>query len=450
MSNMHFQTPPNSTRGSTPEHEVQDGLTRRTGGLPHKLKQDDAPVDTMTRSRPASRTMSSKRSRPRSLDSSGESSDDSVIEPITPPPILRQLSRFVKRAKMDPKQYQRDVADVLDSLFIENQSCPDESVTQVVVPEGNVDLEHGLQQLSPVAVAQAVVTMHAEVEFRRARALTRAHEIHATAQRLRLLHMVLEDESEVYANATLEPLDTSIEEIFKCTKNQTQDNMHQGITMYSQEVMSFAAADSQLDHFEGIAQSNLWDEERIGTVIRAGLRTLLPRHGTAPYLLLSAQRSDAIAKQIMVLVELKVALGSGQLTIEDSIGIRSTILASQKRLQRAKDATLIRLVTPNPSALNISQRILPVRLSQGARVRPRPIAPCPPVARSIIAGCHNHTSGATPAANLAVFESQPSLNERNSEMEKNDLDIIMDLENLNVGNSFDGDSDAMQGTHSSF
>jgi len=272
---MHFHTPPNSTRGSTPDCEGKDELGERTAGLSHRLEQDSSSaLDTMTPSRPASRNIHTtlKRARSRSLDSTNDSSDDGMTEPITPPPILRQLSRFVKRAKMDPKPYQRDVADALDSLFLENQTCPDESVTQIVLPEvclsmyihallidpisyqGNVELEHDLQQLSPHAVAQAVVTMHAEVEFRRVRALARAHEIHATTQRLRLLHMVLEDEGEIYANAALEPLDTSIGEIVNCSKNQTRDDLNLGITAYSREVMSFAVADSQLDHFEGTAR----------------------------------------------------------------------------------------------------------------------------------------------------------------------------------------------------
>jgi hypothetical protein len=102
-------------------------------------------------------------------------------------------------------------------------------------------------------MAQAVVTMHAEVEFRRVRALARAHEINATAQRLRLLHMVLEDEGELYANAASEPLDTSVGELLKCTKNQIRGNINLGVAAYSQDVMSFAVADSHLDRFEGTA-----------------------------------------------------------------------------------------------------------------------------------------------------------------------------------------------------
>ncbi|KAG1723903.1 hypothetical protein EDD22DRAFT_853895 [Suillus occidentalis] len=244
---MHFQTPPNSTRGSTPDSEDKDELRPHTTGLSHRLKQDSPPVlGSTTSSHSPSRHIdkSLKRARSPSLDSTYDSSDDGITEPITPPPILRELSRFVKRAKTDPKPYQRDVADAIDSLFLENRLRPDDPV----------ELERDLQQLSPQAVAQAVVTMHAEVEFRRVRALARAHEINATSQRLRLLHMVLEDEGEVYANAASEPLDTSVEEIFKYKKNRVPDSIGQGIATYSQDVMSFAVADSHLDCFEGTAR----------------------------------------------------------------------------------------------------------------------------------------------------------------------------------------------------
>ncbi|KAG1723739.1 hypothetical protein EDD22DRAFT_853912 [Suillus occidentalis] len=109
--------------------------------------------------------------------------------------------------------------DAIDSLFLENRLRPDDPV----------ELERDLQQLSPQAVAQAVVTMHAEVEFRH-------------------------DEGEVYANAASEPLDTSVEEIFKYKKNRVPDSIGQGIATYSQDVMSFAVADSHLDCFEGTAR----------------------------------------------------------------------------------------------------------------------------------------------------------------------------------------------------
>ncbi|KAG2108993.1 uncharacterized protein F5147DRAFT_773328 [Suillus discolor] len=278
--NMHFHTPPNSTRGSTPDYEGKDELRQHTAGLLHKLEQDSPPaLNNMTPSRPPSRNVHTtlKHARSRSLDSTYDSSDDGITEPITPPPILCQLSRFVKRAKTDPKPYQRDVADALGSLFLENQSCPDNSASQ-----GNVELEDDLQQLSPEAVAQAVVTMHAEVEFRCVRALARAHEINATAQCLRLLHMVLEDEGEIYANAALEPLDTSIGEIIKCTKNQTRDDINLGVAAYSREVMSFAAADSQLDHFEGTC----YDWDRSSCLSPSGLR-----FGETDMVLLSIERS---------------------------------------------------------------------------------------------------------------------------------------------------------------
>lgn len=114
-----------------------------------------------------------------------------------------------------------------------------------------------MQPLSAVAVAQAVVTMHAEVEFRRARALARAHQVNAATQRLRLLHIALEVEGEAYANASSEPLETSIREIAKTNKKNTRDEINLGVAAFSQDVMSFDVADSHFDHFEGICRMSL-------------------------------------------------------------------------------------------------------------------------------------------------------------------------------------------------
>ncbi|KAG1762424.1 hypothetical protein EDD22DRAFT_847104 [Suillus occidentalis] len=246
---MHFHTPPNSTRGSTPDDEVKDDLRHRTTRHSHGSEQDSPPaLDSRTPCCSASRSIHSsmKRARSPSLDSTCDSSDDEINEPVTPPPIIRQLSRFVKRAKTDPKPFQRDVADAVDCLFLENQLSPDDSV--------NVDLEQNVQPLSDVAVAQAVVTMHAEVEFRRARALARAHQVNAATQRLRLLHIALEVEGEAYAYAASEPLETSIGEMAKMNKKDTRDEINLGVAAFSQDVMSFAVADSHFDHLEGICR----------------------------------------------------------------------------------------------------------------------------------------------------------------------------------------------------
>lgn len=131
---MHFHTPPNSTRGSTPDSEDKVELGQTTG---LSLRQDSPPaLDSTASIRSPSRHKDKplKRARSWSLDSLSDSSDDSgITEPVTPPPILRELCRFVKRARTDPKPYQRDAADALDSLFIDKKPCSKDPVSQVVL-----------------------------------------------------------------------------------------------------------------------------------------------------------------------------------------------------------------------------------------------------------------------------------------------------------------------------
>jgi hypothetical protein len=78
-----------------------------------------------------------------------------------------------------------------------------------------------------------------------------------------------------------------------------------------------------------------------------------------------------------------------------------------------------------------------------ARVHLKPIASCKNLARlkSITAAYHG-TSIDAPVASLAVSKSQHSLNETDLEMEQTNIDIVMDLEDLNFGISFDSDTDS--------
>jgi hypothetical protein len=78
-----------------------------------------------------------------------------------------------------------------------------------------------------------------------------------------------------------------------------------------------------------------------------------------------------------------------------------------------------------------------------ARVHLKPIASCNNLARlKSITAAYRGTSIDAPAASLAVSKSQHSLNEMNLEMGQTDIDIAMDLEDLNFGISFDGDTDS--------
>ncbi|KAG1823914.1 uncharacterized protein BJ212DRAFT_1296430 [Suillus subaureus] len=67
------------------------------------------------------------------------------------------------------------------------------------------------------------------------------HQMH-----LKFLHMVLEDEGETYANASLESLCTLVTKLTRSSKKEVEDSIGFGVTAYSHNVTSFAVGDAQL------------------------------------------------------------------------------------------------------------------------------------------------------------------------------------------------------------
>jgi hypothetical protein len=119
-----------------------------------------------------------------------------------------------------------------------------------------------MERLSSEAIAQAVLTKEADVEWRRLRTLTTAWEIYALEQHQRFLHMVLEDDSETYASATSEPLTTSIEALSRCNLEELQDRINLCQAVYDTDATSFTAGYNQLDLMEDIACAHLGDEPK--------------------------------------------------------------------------------------------------------------------------------------------------------------------------------------------
>jgi hypothetical protein len=101
--------------GPGPDFQGRKGRGPRTAGP--VLKQDSA-VLSRTPSRhfiPQTKPIKAPRSPP-SSDTPYESSDDDIIGPITPPPILRDLSGYTKRLRQRPKPYQRKAPNLIDRL----------------------------------------------------------------------------------------------------------------------------------------------------------------------------------------------------------------------------------------------------------------------------------------------------------------------------------------------
>ncbi|KAG1839158.1 hypothetical protein F4604DRAFT_1940923 [Suillus subluteus] len=215
-----------------------------------------APTLTKTRGRLVSPSKLAKRARSLSFSDTVtvfDSSDDDINEPVTPPPIIHHLSRYVKRAKAKPGPYHQIGPSTFEHRFFDNQLCHNHTMNLEDAQMSNDVLERHLQHLSSEAAAQAVVTMHADVEWRRLCALTTAWEIHAHEQHLKFLHMVLEDEGETYANASSESLRTLVTELTRSSKKEVEDSIGFGVTAYSHDVTLFAVGDAQLDRLESAA-----------------------------------------------------------------------------------------------------------------------------------------------------------------------------------------------------
>jgi hypothetical protein len=123
--------------------------------------------------------------------------------------------------------------------------------------QGELLLKRRLECLSSEAIAQAVLTKEADVEWRRLRTLTTAWEIYTLEQHQRYLHMLLEDDSEKYASATSEPLSTSIEALSRCSVEELQERKDLCQVVYDTDTTSFAAGHDQLDLIEDIACARL-------------------------------------------------------------------------------------------------------------------------------------------------------------------------------------------------
>ncbi|KAG1780461.1 hypothetical protein EV702DRAFT_1077652 [Suillus placidus] len=239
---MSFHSSPSSIRGSS--YDSDEPSRCMTVDTP-----EPAPASDMMTGRAHSRHVS-RTKRPRSPSS--DKTDSDINEPVTAPPIIHHLSRFVKHAKSNPKPYKRDGSTTSERRFFNNQLRHNGSMSQTNAQRSKDVLQRRLRQLSSEAAAQAVVTMHADVEWRHVCALATAWEIYASEEHLKFLHMVLEDEGERYASAAREPLGTSIQELATSHEEDLKERIDSGVAAYSRDVTSFAVGDTQLDCLENL------------------------------------------------------------------------------------------------------------------------------------------------------------------------------------------------------
>ncbi|KAG2139093.1 uncharacterized protein EDB93DRAFT_1106200 [Suillus bovinus] len=123
------------------------------------------------------------------------------------------LNRPLSCAREKPKPYQRSGLTLAEHLVGGSVHGCKGSKNLLDVQKNKDILGHTLKNLSLEALAQAVVTQHAEVEWRCLCALTTAWHIEAIEQHSKLLHMILEREAQTYANAASESLNTLFKQL---------------------------------------------------------------------------------------------------------------------------------------------------------------------------------------------------------------------------------------------
>jgi hypothetical protein len=138
--------------------------------------------------------------------------------------------------------------------FAESCTTPGNTETSLKdIQSGKDQLRRGLKHLSTEAMAQAVLTKEADLEWRRLSALATAWRIEASERHTKFLHMVLECEADTYASAASEPLDTSLQALVESSKEELQDRTDFDVVTYDRDATSFAVADEQLSGMESYA-----------------------------------------------------------------------------------------------------------------------------------------------------------------------------------------------------
>ncbi|KAG2132821.1 hypothetical protein DEU56DRAFT_757312 [Suillus clintonianus] len=244
--------------GHNPDHPSRQG--RATGRIQMKCEEGSNNIPILSRTPSRHPSLGKNHKHPPSSnipsDSSdipSDSSDDEIIGPITPPPILRDLARYVKSVKARPEPYKRTNPNVIERLC--GEECLGCNGSTNVLDnsssfQGKTRLARRMKSLSPEARAQATIAIGANVEWRRARAVAAALKIDAIVQHKKFMCLTLESEAKTYVNAASEPLDTSMEALVNCTASELDDRESCSVATYKLELESFTAADKELDHVE--------------------------------------------------------------------------------------------------------------------------------------------------------------------------------------------------------
>lgn len=124
--------------------------------------------------------------------------------------------------------------------------------------QGKVLVQRGLKHLSSEAIAQAVLTKEADLEWKRLSALASAWEIEVFRRHKRLARIIHDDKARTYASSASEPLLTSLETLVNSNldSGELQTRMAFAVSAYSEDKSLYSAADAQLDNLEHLAREH--------------------------------------------------------------------------------------------------------------------------------------------------------------------------------------------------
>ncbi|KAG1814822.1 hypothetical protein EV424DRAFT_1541310 [Suillus variegatus] len=170
--------------------------------------------------------------------------NDELRVPPRIPPVIKNLSYSVKRAKSQLKKscLNSDLGN--DSQEHESQET----------------FENGLRFVSIQIVTQAIIAQQAKREWQRVLALATAWELESDVQHATLSQLVLQQDAIQYARTDAE-LRFLQNILARRNDNDSGTDMETKKKRYQREVMAFCTADSQLDHAEDLAR-NLCQSEK--------------------------------------------------------------------------------------------------------------------------------------------------------------------------------------------
>ncbi|KAG1850467.1 hypothetical protein C8R48DRAFT_676690 [Suillus tomentosus] len=231
---------PISIEGTSLTRERDASPSRSHINLTAKHPQQDTDITPASRHRAQILEKASRARRRGSspFDATHNGTPKDFNAPPFLPPIIHHLSLYVKRAKTRFKPYERNGPSMWALRFAESSLTPAESNLNLMdVQIGKTQLQHSLSDLSNEAVAQAVLTKEADVEYRRLSAMAMAWQIEAT-------------------DASSEDLETLVPALASSRKEELRDRTDFGVAAYSHDAASFTVADEQLNHLEKLARNH--------------------------------------------------------------------------------------------------------------------------------------------------------------------------------------------------